>query len=131
MQSTPGAQYDERRSSMCIAARRTATIQQNSRQSWPQGIAGRSSNSVSELERRTVLCGEISEFGGHSRPFRISPGMETIEERLQRLGIALPNLSSPLANYVPFIFSGDLLLLSGQGPRGDDGNWRTGKLGQD
>ena len=37
-----------------------------------------------------------------------------IEDRLKELGIELPNPSSPGANYVPFVRTGDLVFLTGQ-----------------
>jgi enamine deaminase RidA (YjgF/YER057c/UK114 family) len=38
----------------------------------------------------------------------------TIETKLASLGISLPTPASPIANYVPFVRSGNLLVLSGQ-----------------
>jgi enamine deaminase RidA (YjgF/YER057c/UK114 family) len=38
----------------------------------------------------------------------------TVEKKLQELGIALQEPRSPMANYVPFVRSGDLLHVSGQ-----------------
>jgi enamine deaminase RidA (YjgF/YER057c/UK114 family) len=55
----------------------------------------------------------------------------TPEQRLAALGIALPTAPVPVANYVPFRRAGDLLFLSGQGPRLPDGSYRTGRLGRD
>lgn len=57
--------------------------------------------------------------------------MATIEERLSSLGIVLPPTPTPLANYVPFTIAGELLFLSGQGPRLADGTVHTGKVGAD
>ncbi|HUI94726.1 MAG TPA: RidA family protein [Xanthobacteraceae bacterium] len=51
------------------------------------------------------------------------------EARLKQLGLALPNVPSPVANYVPFRIAGDLLFLSGQGPRDGAGGMLTGKVG--
>src|ERR1051325_4526793 len=51
--------------------------------------------------------------------------------RLKQLGLVLPNVPSPVANYVPFRLAGNLLFLSGQGPRDDKGNALTGKVGAD
>jgi len=51
------------------------------------------------------------------------------EARLKELGLVLPNVPSPVANYVPFRLAGNLLFLSGQGPRDDKGNALTGKVG--
>jgi enamine deaminase RidA (YjgF/YER057c/UK114 family) len=51
------------------------------------------------------------------------------EARLKELGIVLPKLPTPVANYVPYRLAGNLLFLSGQGPRDANGNNLTGKLG--
>jgi enamine deaminase RidA (YjgF/YER057c/UK114 family) len=40
--------------------------------------------------------------------------MSTPEERLASLGLALPQPTRPVANYVPFVRSGDALYISGQ-----------------
>ncbi len=52
-----------------------------------------------------------------------------IEERLQELGIVLPNLRTPVGNFVSAKRAGDLLFLSGRGPTGPDGRAYTGKVG--
>lgn len=44
-----------------------------------------------------------------------------IEERLLELGIVLPVLPAPIANYVPAIVHGGNLIVSGQLPRDDNG----------
>ena len=51
------------------------------------------------------------------------------ESRLKELGLALPQLSAPVANYLPYRIAGNLLFLAGQGPRGADGLSLTGKVG--
>ena len=56
----------------------------------------------------------------------------SIEQRLQELGITLPQAGAPLANYVPFVQEGKLVFISGQVPRGPDGQLAfTGKVGQE
>ena len=55
----------------------------------------------------------------------------TPEQRLEKLGLVLPPVPVPVANYVPFRFAGNLLYLSGQGPKKDDGTYRAGRLGKD
>ncbi len=40
----------------------------------------------------------------------------TVAARLAGLGITLPTPASPVANYVPFVVSGALVVVSGQGP---------------
>jgi enamine deaminase RidA (YjgF/YER057c/UK114 family) len=55
----------------------------------------------------------------------------TPEQKLNALGLALPELPKPVANYVSFKRAGDMLYLSGQGPRRSDGTMHTGKVGKD
>ena len=55
----------------------------------------------------------------------------TPEERLAALGLTLPPVPTPMANYVPFRLAGDLLFLSGQGPKRPDGTFMVGRLGKD
>lgn len=57
--------------------------------------------------------------------------IKTIDERLKELGITLPDPPSPMANYVPYARTGDLLFLSGQGPRVGLKEFKTGKVGLD
>jgi len=54
--------------------------------------------------------------------------MSTIAARLAELGIVLPTPVAPIANYVPFVRSGTLLVVSGQISLGPDG-LMAGKLG--
>ncbi len=53
------------------------------------------------------------------------------EDKLKELGLALPTVPTPVANYVPFRRAGDIVYLSGQGPRKADGSYHTGKVGRD
>lgn len=52
-------------------------------------------------------------------------------ERLQASGLSLPTPAAPVGTYVPFKLSGNMLYLSGQGPRQADGRLMTGKVGRD
>lgn len=58
------------------------------------------------------------------------PTDATPEERLAALGLALPEVPVPVANYVPFRWAGSLLYLSGQGPKQPDGTFLVGRLGE-
>lgn len=51
------------------------------------------------------------------------------EANLKALGLTLPMMPSPIANYVRFKRAGDMVYLSGQGPRKPDGSNHTGKVG--
>ena len=53
------------------------------------------------------------------------------EDKLRELGLALPTVPTPVANYVPFRRAGDMVYLSGQGQRKADGSYHTGKVGRD
>lgn len=55
----------------------------------------------------------------------------TIEDRLAALGITLPAAPNPVANYVPYAVTGDLLFISGQISKDADGAIVAGTLGRD
>lgn len=57
--------------------------------------------------------------------------MNTIESRLEELGIALPQAAAPAANYVPYVLSGNMLHLSGQLPMENGKLAVTGLVGRD
>ena len=58
--------------------------------------------------------------------------MSSPEEKLAELGITLPSASSPVANYVGAVRTGNLLFLAGCGPaRGPDGKSPRGQVGTD
>jgi len=53
----------------------------------------------------------------------------TPEEKLAELGLTLPPVAAPIANFVTHVEDGSLLYLSGQGPRDHNGQLATGKVG--
>jgi enamine deaminase RidA (YjgF/YER057c/UK114 family) len=53
------------------------------------------------------------------------------EERLNQIGIHLPDVSESIGSYVHAVRVGNLIYLSGKGPRKDNGEYVKGKLGQD
>lgn len=53
-----------------------------------------------------------------------------IDARLSQLGITIPDLAPPVANYVPFTISGKTLYISGQLP-GASGQMTKGHLGKE
>ena len=57
--------------------------------------------------------------------------MSTIEERLSGLGITLPKPAAPVANYLPYVITGNLVFISGQVTLGPDGFEYQGKVGVD
>lgn len=54
-----------------------------------------------------------------------------IETKLAELGIALPRPMPPIANYVPYVVSGNLVVISGQVPAIDGKVAITGKVSMD
>lgn len=52
-----------------------------------------------------------------------------IDAKLKELGIVLPTPTAPIANYVPFVVTGHLVVISGQIPLHDGKLVATGKLG--
>jgi len=56
--------------------------------------------------------------------------MSTIEEKLAAMGLTLPQVSLPAANYVPTVTSGNQLFVSGQLPMLDGKPHYIGKVGQ-
>lgn len=55
----------------------------------------------------------------------------TIDAQLQELGIELPVAAAPVANYVPFTITGNLVFVSGQIPFVDGEIQYPGRLGED
>ena len=57
--------------------------------------------------------------------------MVQVEARIKELGLELPQAPDPIANYVGAVRTGNLVFLSGRGPRKDGRFVSSGKLGQD
>ena len=55
--------------------------------------------------------------------------MSKIASRIKELGIELPNAASPAANYIPFVLSGNQVVISGQIPFWNGELVGLGKLG--
>jgi enamine deaminase RidA (YjgF/YER057c/UK114 family) len=56
---------------------------------------------------------------------------QTPEEKLKSNGLVLPPVSKPIANYVKYVRTGNLIFLAGHGPTKADGTNITGKAGKD
>ena len=57
---------------------------------------------------------------------------QTPDSKLKELGITLSAPTAPVANYVKYVRSGNLIFLSGHGPEDKiKGGYSTGKLGKD
>ncbi len=55
----------------------------------------------------------------------------SIQQRLAQLGITLPAAAAPAGSYVPFVISGNLLLVSGQLPLRDGAVVHHGRVGSE
>ena len=64
-------------------------------------------------------------------PFTETLAQPDPDANLRKLGIVLPEMSKPVANYVKYVRAGNLVFLSGHGPRNAKGEDITGKLGAD
>ena len=54
-----------------------------------------------------------------------------VEANLSEMGIELPDAPSPVADYVPFVKTGNLVFVSGQVAKQPDGTMITGQLSAD
>jgi len=57
--------------------------------------------------------------------------MTNVEERLKKIGIVLPEVNPPAANYLPFKKSGNHIFIAGQTCRWNGHMQFTGRLGDD
>lgn len=55
---------------------------------------------------------------------------KAIDAKLRELGIELPSAMPPMANYVPYVITGNLVVVSGQVPAEDGKIAVTGKVGE-
>jgi enamine deaminase RidA (YjgF/YER057c/UK114 family) len=87
------------------------------------------------LSLGNVLRPRLRKAGGS---LRIAEGIQveefsmagTVEQKLASLGVTLPTPAAPVANYVPYVRSGNMLVVSGQICFGVDGKLvATGQLG--
>lgn len=56
--------------------------------------------------------------------------MNAAEKRLQELGLTLPEPVAPVANYVPYVVTGNQVFISGQVSVTANGDLITGRLGE-
>lgn len=56
---------------------------------------------------------------------------DTVEQRLQQLGLTLPTPLGPIGSYCPYKRVGNLIFFSGQGPMYDKIPQYTGRVGQE
>ena len=57
--------------------------------------------------------------------------MHMFEENIKQLGIEIPDMPNPLANYVPYKISDNVVYVSGQGPVLNSDIKYKGKVGED
>jgi enamine deaminase RidA (YjgF/YER057c/UK114 family) len=84
-----------------------------------------------------LSCNTPPEKGSESQVNTI--GSQDVEAKVKSLGIELSSSSQPLGNYVNSVRTGNLLFLSGKGPKRPvvidgkptDGSYVTGKLGKE
>lgn len=61
----------------------------------------------------------------------LSVTAQTADEKIKDLGLQLPPASKPIANYVKYVRTGNLIFLAGHGPTKADGSNIMGKVGKD
>ncbi len=61
----------------------------------------------------------------------ITASAQQEEQKLKEMGLQLPPASKPIANYVKYVRTGNLLFLAGHGPTKADGTNIMGKVGKD
>lgn len=61
----------------------------------------------------------------------VSAPVASPAEQLKKLGHTLPPVPKPVASYVPWVRTGNLLFISGQVPIRDGKAYATGKVGKD
>lgn len=54
-----------------------------------------------------------------------------IEKKLEEMGLKLPHISAPAANYVPYVITGNTLIMSGMLPFENGALQYIGKLGEE
>lgn len=77
-----------------------------------------------------ILAASLLLLAPTSRILGATPGA-TPEEKLAALGLTLPTVAAPVANYVPAVRSGSLVHLAGHIPRDAGGKVIAGKVGRD
>jgi enamine deaminase RidA (YjgF/YER057c/UK114 family) len=84
------------------------------------------------FDRRTALVAGIASaslFTGAAHAQPAAGG--SAEARLKQLGIELPKVGAPVANYIPAARLGNIVFLAGTGPMNPDGTRPQGKVGRD
>jgi enamine deaminase RidA (YjgF/YER057c/UK114 family) len=85
------------------------------------------------INRRTALAAGLASASLISSTGAFAQGAPagSAEERLRQLGIELPKVAPPVANYIPAARVGNIIFLAGTGPLNPDGSRPQGKVGRD
>src|SRR5271169_4524095 len=88
---------------------------------------------VGYIDRRTALVAGLvsASLISSTSVFAQQPDAGSAEARLRQLGIELPKVAAPVANYVPAARVGNIIFLAGTGPLNPDGSRPQGKVGRD
>jgi enamine deaminase RidA (YjgF/YER057c/UK114 family) len=84
---------------------------------------------MNDINRRTIFVAGLAAASLMSNATQATPGSP--EARLRELGIELPKVPAPVANYVPSARLGNTIFLAGAGPLNPDGSRPQGKVGRD
>ena len=88
---------------------------------------------MNTVNRRTALAAGFATASliSSTSAFAQDAPAGAAEARLLQLGIELPKVAAPVANYVPAARLGNIIFLAGTGPRNPDGSRPQGKVGGD
>jgi enamine deaminase RidA (YjgF/YER057c/UK114 family) len=87
---------------------------------------------MNDIDRRTVFVAGLAATSLISNTcFGAPTAAGSPEARLRELGIELPKVAAPVANYVPAARLGNIIFLAGAGPLNPDGSRPQGKVGRD
>ena len=84
---------------------------------------------MNDIDRRTVFVAGLAAASLISTATKAAA--DSPEARLRELGIELPKVPAPVANYVPSARLGNIVFLAGTGPLNPDGSRPQGKVGRD
>jgi enamine deaminase RidA (YjgF/YER057c/UK114 family) len=84
---------------------------------------------MSDIDRRTVFAAGLA--AASLMPTVIEATAGSPQARLREMGIELPKVTAPVANYVPSARLGNIIFLAGAGPLNPDGSRPQGKVGRD
>jgi enamine deaminase RidA (YjgF/YER057c/UK114 family) len=87
---------------------------------------------MNDIDRRTIFIAGLAATSLISNTcFGAVAAAGSPEARLRELGIELPKVPAPVANYIPSARLGNIIFLAGAGPLNSDGSRPQGKVGRD